>query len=92
MLLKTPKSPPPDPETLGLQALTFLAADDDRLARFLALTGILGGQLREIAQSPAGLGAVLDYLLGFEPLLLEFAAEVGIDPAIIATQRAKLPS
>ena len=23
---------------------------------------------------------------------LEFAAEVGIDPAIIATQRAKLPS
>lgn len=92
MLLKTPKSPPPDPETLGLQALTFLAADDDRLARFLALTGIQGGQLREIAQSPAGLGAVLDYLLGFEPLLLEFAAEVGIDPAIIATQRAKLPS
>ena len=92
MLLKTPKSPPPDPETLGLQALTFLAADDDRLARFLALTGIQGGQLREMAQSPAGLGAVLDYLLGFEPLLLEFAAEVGIDPAIIATQRAKLPS
>lgn len=91
MLLKTPKSPPPDPETLGLQALAFLTADDDRLSRFLGLTGLDGGALRRIATDPHGLGAVLDYLLGFEPLLLEFAAEIGVDPAIIAAQRRKLP-
>jgi hypothetical protein len=92
MFLKSPKSPPPDPETLALQALAFLAADDDRLSRFLALTGIQGGQLREIAQDPHGLGAVLDYLLGFEPLLMEFAAEIGVEPRIIADQRRKLPA
>lgn len=92
MLLKTPKSPPPDPETLALQALAFLAAEDDRLHRFLALTGIEGGQLKEIAAASHGLGAVLDYLLGFEPLLLEFAAAIDIDPAIIVQQRRQLPS
>lgn len=92
MLLKTPKSPPPDPETLGLQALAFLVADDDRRNRFLALTGIQGDQLREIATTQHGLGAILDYLLGFEPLLLEFATEIGIDAPVIVAQRRKLPS
>lgn len=91
MLLKSPKSPPPDPETLGLQALAFLAGDDDRLNRFLALTGIQGAQLREIATTRHGLGAVLDYLLGFEPLLLEFAQSIEVEAAVIATQRMKLP-
>ena len=77
---------------MGLQALAFLAADDDRLSRFLALTGIQGGQLREIALTSHGLGAVLDYLLGYEPLLLEFAAEIGVEAGVIAAQRAKLPA
>lgn len=92
MPLKTPKAPPPDPETLGLQALAFLAADDDRLHRFLALTGIQGGQLKEIATTSQGLGAVLDYLLGFEPLLLEFAQSIEIEAGVIVRQRHKLPS
>ena len=47
--------------------------------------------MRELAHDPHGLGAVLDYLLGFEPLLLEFAAEIGVDPAVIAAQRRRLP-
>ncbi|WP_303977341.1 DUF3572 domain-containing protein [Dongia mobilis] len=91
MLLKTPKATPPDPEALALQALVFLMADDDRLARFLGLTGLDGNAVRELAHDPHGLGAVLDYLLGFEPLLLEFAAEIGVDPAVIAAQRRRLP-
>jgi hypothetical protein len=91
MLLKSPKQAPPDPEALALQALAFLTADDDRLSRFMGLTGLDGAALRRIAHDPHGLGAVLDYLLGFEPLLLEFAAEIGIDPAVIASQRHRLP-
>ena len=91
MLLKTPKATPPDPEALALQALVFLMADDDRLARFLGLTGLDGNAVRELAHDPHGLGAVLDYLLGFEPLLLEFAAEIGVDPAVLAAQRRRLP-
>lgn len=91
MPLKPPPLALPDPETLALQALAFLTADDGRLSRFLSLTGLDGGALRRIAGDPHGLGAVLDYFLGFEPLLLEFAAEIGVDPAIIASQRHRLP-
>jgi hypothetical protein len=86
-----PKTPLPDPETLALQALAFLAGDDDRLQRFLGLTGIDPGMLRDIARDPAGLGSVLDYLLGWEPLLLEFAEAHELPPESIARARRKLP-
>jgi len=86
-----PKVPLPDPETLALQALAFIAGDDDRLERFIGLTGIDPGALRAIASDPAGLGAVLDYLLGWEPLLLEFAEAHELQPESIAVARRKLP-
>jgi len=85
------KALPPDPETLALQALAFIAGDDDRLERFIGLTGIDPAQLRALAQDPAGLGAVLDYLLGWEPLLLEFAEAQELKPDSIAVARRKLP-
>ena len=86
-----PKTPLPDPETLALQALTFIVGDEDRLQRFLNLTGIEPGALRGMAQNPAGLGAILDYLLGWEPLLLEFAETEKLPPESIAAARRKLP-
>ena len=86
-----PKIPLPDPETLALQALTYIAGDDERLERFLGLTGIEPATLHSLAQDPAGLGAVLDYLLGWEPLLLEFAAAHELPPESIAAARRKLP-
>ena len=86
-----PKTPLPDSETLALQALAFIAGDDDRLERFISLTGIAPESLRQIARNPAGLGAVLDYLLGWEPLLLEFAEAHDLKPESIALARRKLP-
>ena len=74
-----------------MQAIAFLAADEDRLTRFLGLTGITPDTLRQTAHDPAGLGAVLDYLLGWEPLLLDFAGEIGVKPEAIARARQKLP-
>jgi hypothetical protein len=88
---KSPKTPRPDPEALALQALAYIAGDDDRLERFLGLTGIEPGSLRGLARDPAGLGAVLDYVLGWEPLLLEFAAAHELPPESIAAARRKLP-
>jgi len=86
-----PKTPLPDPETLALQALAFLVGDEDRLQRFLGLTGIAPDTLRGLARDPAGLGAVLDYLLGWEPLLLEFTATHELPPESVAAARRKLP-
>jgi hypothetical protein len=85
------KSDRPDGETIALQALAFLAADDERLERFLGLTGIELGRLRQIAGDQAGLGAVLDYLLNWEPLLLEFATAVELAPEAIVKARSDLP-
>jgi hypothetical protein len=63
---------------IGEAALGFLAADPDRLIRFLQLTGTSPAELRRQADADSTLAAVLSHLLDDESLLLVFAAEVGI--------------
>ena len=76
---------------IAAQAVAFLAADDDRLGRFLALTGLSPTELKTGLGQPAFLGAVLDHLLGDEPLLLAFAEAVDIAPDLPAAARRLLP-
>lgn len=80
-----------EPETLALQALAFILADEDRRTRFLGLTGLDAEAIRNLPQDPAGLGAVLDHLLGWEPLLVEFCAEIDVKPEQIILARRRLP-
>jgi hypothetical protein len=77
-------------ETLAIQALAFLAADAERLGRFLAITGLGPGEIRAAARETHFLVGVLEYLASEEPLLLEFAAELGIDPAEVARAGAAM--
>jgi len=81
----------PDAPTVGLLALAYLAADEDRLQRFLGLSGLDLGALRERAADPALLGGVLDHLLGDETLLLAFTAEQDLKPEWIQRLRRDLP-
>jgi hypothetical protein len=78
-------------ETLALQALGHIAADSDRLDRFVALTGLDGTAIRERANDPAFLGGILDHLLADEALLIEFCAEADVPPQRIASARSLLP-
>ena len=78
-------------ETLAIQALGFLAADEDRLLAFLGLTGIGMDEIRDRAADSAFLAGVLDYLLQDEPTLLEFAEAQAIRPEMILTLRRALP-
>lgn len=71
-------------EGLAVDALVFLAADEDRLDRFLALTGLAPGDLRALSGSPGFLAGVLDHLMSDEPLLLAFAEEHRLDPTTVA--------
>ena len=87
----TAKQTLPDPHTLGLQALAWLASDDERLVRFLNLSGLTPRGLRATATQPESLGAVLDYLLAWEPLLISFSEELGVTPEVIAHTRQRLP-
>lgn len=82
-----------DLDAVGVQALGFLAADPERLADFLALTGLTVGGVRAASAEPGFLRGVLAYLANDEALLVAFAAGHALDPerlsqAIAAQSRA----
>ena len=77
-------------ETLAVAALAFLAGDEERLARFLSLSGLTPASLRAAAAAPSFLPSVLDYIAGDEALLLRFAADERCDPARIEAARREL--
>lgn len=77
-------------ETLAIEALGFLAGDDERLERFLSLSGLDPSTLRDAAGDPGFLPSILSYLLADEPLLLVFAEHQRIDPARVASAFAAL--
>jgi hypothetical protein len=80
---KTPREQPAA-EGMAIQALGFLAGDPEELGRFLALTGLEPGEIREAAQEPGFLAGVLEYVCAHEPLLLAFARDSAVDPAEVA--------
>jgi hypothetical protein len=71
-------------QSLAISALAFIAADSERLSRFLKLTGLGPDNLRTAAADPAFLGSVLDYLIADEELLVGFAADAGLKPEAVA--------
>jgi hypothetical protein len=75
---------------IGVLALVFLAEDNERLGRFLALSGLDPRTIREAARDPGFLVGVLDHLMADEKLLLAFAAGNELQPQEIADARAVL--
>jgi len=68
-------------EMLAVQALTFIAEDQERMSGFLAATGLEPGQIRSAAQQEGFFAGVLEHMLADESLLVAFADSAGIDPA-----------
>lgn len=77
-------------EAVAIQALGFIAQDEERLGRFLAMTGMGPGEIREAARERHFLVGVLDYVRGDENLLVAFAGHAGVDPGTIAVARRAL--
>jgi Protein of unknown function (DUF3572) len=77
-------------ESLAIQALAFLAEEPDRLAVFLAASGLSAAQIRESATEPHFLLGVLEHMLSDESLLVAFADSAGINPAEIGRARSAL--
>jgi hypothetical protein len=78
-------------QAVALQAIAFIAADDELLPRFVALTGCGLDSLKDRIGEPAFLGGVLDFLLADEPSLLAFTAAAGIAAELPAAARTLLP-
>jgi hypothetical protein len=79
-----------DAENFAISALGHIAADDERLQRFLAVTGIDPANLRAEAGKPGFVSGVLDYLCSDEALLVGFAAEQGVSPESVMAAQALL--
>ncbi len=77
-------------ESVAISALGFLAAEESRLERFLAISGLGPHNLRQAAADPGFLAGVLDYIVADERLLVAFAAREGLDPAAVARAKESL--
>ena len=89
-----PKSPIPGrdaAEALALQAVAMIAADEDLLPRFLALTGCGQDELRARLAESEFLGAVLDFVLESDETAEKLAELAGILPETLLLARSKLP-
>ena len=90
MVKKTSKPSRNHAEHIAVAALKFIAADPERLGRFLASTGIGPADIRIAAQQPLFLAGVIGHIAADEQLLLAFAAEIGLQPAEIDQARKVL--
>ena len=77
-------------EIVGIQALSFLAADSARLGAFLVETGIGPETLRKSASDPQFLVSVLDFVLRDDATVKAFAEASQLHPTNIAAARQVL--
>ena len=72
---------------LTANILNFLADDDDRFNHFTGVTGHDLASLREEADSPAFLEALIDYILDEDARVIAFAEFAGTRPEAVANLR-----
>lgn len=77
-------------QVLALQALEWLAADDEVFATFLAATGASAGNLTGRAQDEDFLAAILDFLLTNDDWVIAFCDQRGLTYASPMAARAVL--
>lgn len=77
-------------EVLALQALAFIASDEDLLLRFIALTGMDVDGLRAVAAETGTLIAVMDFIMFDDSLIVRFAEFVNLGPEIAGQIRYAL--
>ncbi|MEO9166934.1 MAG: DUF3572 domain-containing protein [Aestuariivirga sp.] len=80
-----------DTETLPLDLITFLAQDEERFERFLALSGLGPQDFRSHLAEPSFQAMVLDQVLQDQSLVLEFTTAHNLKPEAVLAARRKLP-
>jgi hypothetical protein len=81
----------PESSDIILKLLVFLSVDEDRLTRFLALSGIDPQDLRDRHGDPVFQGFLLDYLFQDDQMTSAFCEECEITPEALMRVRRKLP-
>ena len=78
-------------ETLGLQALAWLAGNEDLLPVFLGSTGFSAAELMEHAGDPELLAAVLDFILMDDAWIVACCNAIGVAYDVPRQARMALP-
>ncbi|MGB3447122.1 MAG: DUF3572 domain-containing protein [Xanthobacteraceae bacterium] len=89
-MTKRAKNPRQIAEIVAIQALSFVAAEPERLGLFLAESGLGPDTLRSAATDPQFLAAVLDFVLRDDAMVKAFAISVELDPTNVAAARQVL--
>ena len=78
-------------ETIGLQALGWIAGNDELLPVFLGATGAGLAEVRTRAAEPEFLAAVLDFLMLDDAWVMGFCGAAGLPCDTPRAARAALP-
>lgn len=78
-------------ELIGLQAVAWLAAQDELLPVFLGATGASEQDFRDGLSDPEFQGAVLDFILMDDAWVTSFCGEQGLVYELPRAARAMLP-
>jgi hypothetical protein len=78
-------------ETVGLQALGWLAGNEDLLPVFLGATGASDADVRSGASDPAFLGGLLDFLMMDDAWVMSFCDSISIPYDRLMQARHSLP-
>jgi hypothetical protein len=78
---------------IALSAFAFITSDEERMSRFLAVSGLQPATIRSAASEPGFFAGILDYIASDEPLLLALAKELNAKPEhIMAAHWSLSPS
>jgi hypothetical protein len=89
-LKKPVQNPREVAEIVAIQALSFVAADPERLGLFLAESGIGPDTLRKSAADPKFLAHVLDFVLRDDATVKAFSKASDLHPTNVAAARQVL--
>ena len=78
-------------EMIGLQAVAWMAANDELLPVFMGATGAGETDFRQGLQDPVFQASVLDFLMMDDAWVMAFCDSVGLPHAALAEVRAALP-
>jgi hypothetical protein len=77
--------------SIGQDALVWLAGEPEALTGFLAASGLAPDAVRSRVDDPDFLGFVLEFILGSDQMILDFASASGLEPSAPMRARAALP-
>jgi Protein of unknown function (DUF3572) len=78
-------------ENIALQAFLFLTTDEERMQRFIGLSGFDVANARQAAAAPGFLAGVLSHYLSDEEAILAFSEAENLHPLSVALAYRVIP-